>query len=397
MRRPPLRVVGWAALTLVLVLVATLLWRGSDAAATSSTTSGQAAEPAGSPAAQLGEAWSAASRGSGSVVAGGRVLVREDTGVRLLDPGSGTEAWHYERANARLCDATSVDGLVVAVFRTTGRCNEIVALEAGTGRRAWYRTVGFRADVRLSSTDAVVLAWTPTGLATIDPSGNSIRWRFAAPGGCRIVDAAVGSAGVGVLQSCPGADAVQVRLLDGFGGEPRWSRDVTGVAVGPGAAPGTAPAAGSTPVRLAGVGPFVALLAGDTLQALAGADGAPLSTLPLPPSRSGPADEPVELGGDDATTLVSARGTVLALDAATGAPRWQAAATGLPAVGDPGAPDADRSVLVPEPGAFVRRDALTGAELGRSTVSDPVAPGGRTEVLGTVVVVATRSEVTAYG
>ena len=42
-RRPPLRVWIWTAATVALVVVAALLWRGSDAAATESTT----AAPAG--------------------------------------------------------------------------------------------------------------------------------------------------------------------------------------------------------------------------------------------------------------------------------------------------------------------------------------------------------------
>ena len=57
--RPPLRVFVWATATVVLLLVATLLWRGSDAAATDSTTASPADVPPGTPAGAVSEAWSA--------------------------------------------------------------------------------------------------------------------------------------------------------------------------------------------------------------------------------------------------------------------------------------------------------------------------------------------------
>ena len=57
--RPPLRVWVWIAATLVVVVAAALLWRGSDAADTESTTAAPADVPAGAPAGNLSPAWSA--------------------------------------------------------------------------------------------------------------------------------------------------------------------------------------------------------------------------------------------------------------------------------------------------------------------------------------------------
>jgi hypothetical protein len=50
LHRPPLRVWVWIAASVALVVVATLLWRGSDAAATESTTAAPAGVPVGAPA-----------------------------------------------------------------------------------------------------------------------------------------------------------------------------------------------------------------------------------------------------------------------------------------------------------------------------------------------------------
>lgn len=365
-RRPPLRVWVWTAATLVVVAVAVLAWRGSDAAATSSTTAEAPTGLDGSPAATLSATWSDTSDGppTASVVESGRVLVPAADGVAMVDAATGTEAWHYTRAGARLCGSTAVDGVVVVLFSTGGRCNELTALRATTGERVWYRSVGFRADAALSSTDRIVLATSPTGLATVDPLGNNIRWHHAVDTGCRIADAAAGTTGVALLQRC--ADGTwQTQLLDGFDGSLRWSQDL-----------GTGEAA------LAGADGVVGVVVADQLRALSPTDGSTLQALALP-AADGSAPLQTSVG---TTALVWARGTVTALDAGTGAVAWSVPAAGLPATAD--GKQAATDVVVPEQGAFVTRDLATGAELARS--SAPALPtGGRTAVVGPVVVVGT--------
>ncbi|KQS73373.1 PQQ-binding-like beta-propeller repeat protein [Modestobacter sp. Leaf380] len=377
-RRPPLRALVWTAATLVVVVVLALLWRGSDAAVTDSTTAAEPAPASGSPAAALDRGWSADPTGPAPrrVVESGRVVLALTDGVRVLDPATGEEAWRYTRSNARLCDVTAVEGAVVAVFSTGGRCNEVVALDAGTGVRSWYRTVGFRADVALASTERIVLASSPTGLATIDPTGNNTRWRYEVPGGCRLTGADVGSTGVVALQVCDGGP-VTALLFDGFDGSQTWSRDL-----------------GVDSARLVGVDRLVDVVVGDSLQVLSPADGATLQTIPLP-AAAGADDEPLQQAGLADTALVWVRGTAYVLDQTTGAVRWSVPATGLPAVGD-GGKTTDGAVLVPEDGAFVSRDLATGTELARSTAPEDVPRGGRASVVGGTVVVATPGEVVGY-
>jgi outer membrane protein assembly factor BamB len=356
----------------VVAAVAVLLWRGSDAAATSSTTAAAAPVPAGAPAARLSEAWSAeSSPPPRQVVEGGRVLTTGPHGVVLRDPLTGAEAWHYTRANARLCDATAVDGAVVAVFRTAGRCDEAVALDAATGVRTWYRNVDFRGDARLSSSPGIVLASSPTGVATLDPVGNTLRWRYQSPVGCRLTGADVGTSGVVVLQRCAESEALQVRLLDGFDGDPLWTRDVD---------------TGGATARLGGADRLVTVVVGDRLLVLAPGDGTQVQDLPLParPAAGRAAAEPVQQAGTADVALVWVRGTVYALDAVTGAPRWAATAVGLPAVDGPDATE----VLVPEDGALVRRALADGAERDRSDTDVALPPGGRTSVVGPAVAYA---------
>jgi outer membrane protein assembly factor BamB len=372
--RPPLRVWVWTAAVLALVVVAAVLWRSSDAAATVSTTAAPAGAPEGTPAEALSAAWAAGTAVADprprATVRGGRVVVADEHGVRALGVTDGTEAWRYTRTNAQLCDWTVVGSLVVAIFRTEDRCDEAVALSTDTGVRAWTRNVSLRADMRLSSTDGVLLAAAPPGVVTYDPVGDNTRWRQAAPEGCRIEDADVGSAGVVVLQQC--AESLQVRLFDGYEGSPTWTRDVPD---------------GTT---LAGVDSVVTVVGDTGVQLLAAADGAPLG------SPVAPRAEQVLVTGVDDTLLVLADGTLSAVDQVTGEVRWQVPAVGLPAgAADRGTTPLGTPVAVPEDGAIVFRDLATGDELGRSAVPD-LRAGEVTTVAGPVVVSQLPDEVVAH-
>ena len=375
---PPLRVWVWTAATLALLLVATLLWRGSDAAATESTTAAPADVPTGAPAGAVSEAWTA--EGTllpGTVVGQGRVLVGSAHGVQALDPLTGDEAWHYTRSNARMCGLTATDGVAVAVFATEDRCDEAVALDAGTGVRVWTRSLSLAGDAVLDSTSAIVLASNPTGVVTLDPTGNNVRWRYPAPESCRLLGADAGTTGVVVLERCGVTTDVTVRLLDGFAGSENWSRTV---AVGEG-----------DPVQLLGADVVVTIRVGDEVQTLTGPDGAELSRLPVP---EGTTDVRQVTAGT--VSLVRTDAVVTALDTSSGAALWEAPGVGLP-VTAAGPKDAARPapILLPDEQGFSSRDPLTGAELGRSAV-EGLPSGGAASAVGPVVVLRLDDRVLAY-
>jgi outer membrane protein assembly factor BamB len=368
----------WTAATLVLAVVAGVLWRGSDAAATEHTTAPATHAPAGTPADQLEQRWSAAAAlVPRPVVESGRVIVGSAHGIRALDPATGTEVWHYSRSNAHLCGLTAVDGRVVAVYRAADRCDEVVAFAADTGVYAWTRNVDFQPDITLTSTSGIVLAASTTGLVAIDPIGDNIRWDYQAPDGCRLTGAVPGSAGVAVLQTCAGGAAPQLRLLDGFSGGPHWTRDVAG-----------------NDVTLAGADAVVTVVVGNSLQALSRTDGSVLTTAALGEAT---ADRtPLEAAVAD-VVLVWARGTLVALSPSAGTVLWQQPALGLPVTRiDLKDAAAATGLLVPEVGGFVRRDPSTGADQGRSTVAGDLPAGGTSEQVGAAVVYALAGRVTGY-
>jgi PQQ-like domain len=367
----------WTAATVALVVVAVLLWRGSDAAATDSTTAEPSAGvPSGTPAVEVSEAWAVDGADQPeTVVQGGRVLVAVDHGVRAVDPLTG-EAWHYTRSNARVCGLTVTDGLAIAVFATEDRCDEAVALRAGTGVRAWTRTLSLQGDARLDSASGIVLAHNATGLVTLDPTGNNIRWRYAPPAGCRLLDAEVGSAGVAALLQCADTDTLQVRLLDGFQGDEHWT-----VAV-----PEPEDAADA---RLLGADRLLGVLVGDEALALAADDGAVRARLPV--------EGDVQMGTAGAVSLLRTGGTLSALDGDTGTLLWEAPAVGLPGAIVPDKDDdADPAgLLVPDAQGFTQRHPATGEELGRSAVTG-VPDGGVATGVGPVVVYRLADRVLAY-
>ena len=176
---------------------------------------------------------------------------------------------------------------------------------------------------------------------------------------------------------------LQLRLFDPFSGQQRWSRDV---AVPEGAT-----------ARLVGVDRLVAVVAGDMLLLHRPDDGAAVQQLPLPPADGDPATEPLLQTGAGDLALVWARGTVWALEQVTGTPRWQLPARGLPAGGEPGGTEPDATALwVPEADGFVLRDRATGAETGRAVVDGGLEPGGRTSVVGPVLVYRLPDRVLGY-
>lgn len=350
----------------MLVLVAVVLWRNSDAAATSSRTAAPGAVPTGTPAGEVSQAWSAPGALPATVVAGRRVLVGSPHGVRAFDPVSGAEVWHYTRSNAHICGLTVVDDLAVAVYRTASRCNEVVALRAATGVRAWTRNLNLRPDATLVSTDRIVLAISPTGLLTLDPVGDNVRWRYRPPAGCLLLSAAAGGSGVALLQRCGSTAPAQLRLLDGFAGTTHWSRDV--------------PVPSGTTPRLLDADQLVGVLVGPELRLLSGTDGAPVRTLPVP----GSAQVAEQAAGS--TALVRIGNRLTALDDTSGRTRWDVPAVGLPAPPESTAGTLTPPVVVvPDPAGFTRRNLDTGAELGSSAVHGLPTDGTASAVGATIV------------
>jgi len=347
----------------------------SDAATTTSVVAGAAPQqlPAGPLPAAVRTRWSAP---GAAEVGSGTVVVADSSGVAGRDPLTGAQRWSYHRGNARLCDWTSRDGVVVAVFGKRHGCTEMTALDAGTGVRRWYRTAELGAEVDLTSAPGTVVARSGDQLIAVDTASGLNRWTARKPG-CRYQPVAVGGLGAVAVLDC-GARTLLVSH-DPYLDKQRWSR----------------PVPGTRPVVLAVTDQRVAVLSGDRGGTLSVYDGSghrlALVTDPRMASPAAGGQPPgLSVGG---LLLYWTGRSVVALDPAAGAVRWAAPASGPPV------PDADR-VLCAVPGGFAELSPKTGRQVRRIAAGEDGAGPPRGALLarvGRLVVAAGDAETTVSG
>lgn len=389
MRRPSWPALTWLGVLLAALVAGTVLAVHSDSANTDVRTAADQPKPFEGPlASPLSSLWSSDDTVDDQrTVASNTVITSSEHGVRGLDPQSGDERWHYLRSNATMCDLTVLDDVVVAIFRTTGRCNEAVALEAGSGLRRWYRNVGFSDRLSLFGSGTAAVASTPDGIAVLDAVGNAIRWRYNPPQGCEVASIAVGVNGVVVLESCT-TGTTWLAEFDLYSGDQQWR---------------VAPPPGE--VSVLGSDGVVSLLVGQELLILSVRDGSLLSNLGAVAEsgsvESSPSSAVTTFVGQAAgqgTPLVYLSGTLYAIDPTSGAQLWSVTADGLPA------DNGDAGIVVFEAGDFVTRDPLSGLELSRSDLLESTGSGGgglegltRIERAGSVLIADTDDGLIAYG
>lgn len=373
--KPTRWVLLWVAATVIGTVVLSLLWIGSNYANSSlRTAAAQPTQPVeADPASRVSQLWDAATGPSAAEpVEAATVVIGDDHGLRGLDPDDGSERWHYLRSTARLCDWTAADGVVIAVFRTDAGCDEALALDAGTGRRQWYRSVNFSAEITLSSTNQLTVASTPTGVAVLGTTNNGLRWRYRPPAECRINDTLPGDVGVAVALDCP--SSARLVLLDGFNGKERWS--------------GNLPAGAARILTADGVVGVLALELSGSLE-IFDRDGADLVSLR---EQSAAAEE----GTQPSALLVGERlavftgSSLLVVNVQTDGIEWVTPALTRPTMLGSG-------LLAFDGTDFVQYDLATGAEVRRITVAgSPPPTGGRLDRIGSAIVVSTPTRVAVY-
>jgi len=184
------------------VAVAIPVVRNSDAFSTTIRTAADTpATPAPAPLpASVRQLWTAP---TGAPVEGPRVIETGANRVAGLDPTTGRERWSYERGNATLCDATQQDGVVLALFAKSHGCRDLIALDAATGQRRWYRTVEVTTPARLAGTPGTVVVTGGDQMIAVDTGGGLNRWTYSA-GGCTLDPAVAGQAAVATVSRCSG-------------------------------------------------------------------------------------------------------------------------------------------------------------------------------------------------
>lgn len=358
-----------------LVVGAVPVWEGSDAANTSlavATDNPLPPETAPLPA-SVRQLWTAPTGLSIGAVEGPTAVATGTDRVAGLDPATGRERWSYTRGNARLCDATLRDGVVIALFAKSHGCRDLIGLDAATGARRWTRTAEVTADsATLSSAPGVVVVTAGDLMLAMDSGGGLNRWTWVAAG-CTFDPAVAGRLAVAAVARCGAESRLVVHLP--YADTAPWTGPVPGqprvVSADERVMVLTGTALTAYTSEQDGEGKLVVTAAGTvTDPRLAGAD------------RAGAVAE-----GD---TLVAWTGSAaVAVDVVRRRVVWTAPATSPPVL-------AEGQVFLAGPGGFSSRPSTTGAPV-TAVAAGGVPAGVGVARIGRLVVTSGAGTLTAFG
>lgn len=242
-RMRPLRTLYRTALSIAAVLIALIVAvaynRGEISHVTLRTVpSGPASLPRHTPAAKLTTAWTNTDTTAiGTPYYRGTVVTHDRHTVRGRGARTGRPTWSYTRTDRAVCTAIQVDGVTIAVYKLHGNCDELTALDSGTGARKWTRTLDkdsaeLNGPVTYSVRSDNVMFVSRSAIYSISPSGDNQggggldHWTFHHLG-CTINSAVLGDAGALISQTCAHEDCgdskfcgngTQLLLRDGTAG-----------------------------------------------------------------------------------------------------------------------------------------------------------------------------------
>jgi outer membrane protein assembly factor BamB len=324
----------------------------------------------------LRQLWTAPTAAAAAPVEGPSVIETGANRVAGLDPNTGRERWSYERGNATLCGATRQDGVVLALFAKSHGCRDLVALDAATGSRRWYRTLELTTGATLTSGTGVAVATGGDQMIAVDTGGGLNRWTYSAAG-CRLDPAVIGPDAVVTVARCAGG-VNRLIAHTPFGDKAPW--------VG-------SPPAGSDPHVLTADG-RVAVLSDTTLALYSTAEdrNGKLTASPAGEVRD---DRLAGTGTPAAVTdgdflVVWTGASAVGVDTRNRTVLWTAPATGPPAL-------AGGQVVLAGHSGFTVRPAATGRPVTTVPAGAAVPAGAGLSRIGRLVVAAGDGRLVAYG
>jgi outer membrane protein assembly factor BamB len=360
------------------VAVAVPVVRGSDLRTTTirTATDNPAVPETGPLPATLRQLWTAPTGAATAPVEGPTVISTGPDRVTGLDPATGRERWSYERGNARLCSANRQDGVVLAVFAKSDGCRDLIALDAATGDRRWYRTLDLRTDATLTSGPAVGVATAGDQLIAFDTGGGLNRWTYTAAG-CTLDPAVIGEIAVVTVARCAGGTRRLIVHL------PFANKDPGVVALPTGSDP-----------HVLTAGKQVTVLSGPALTTYSVAEDADQKVTAAPTgevrdARLTPSGTPAAVADEDFLVVWTGT-TAVGVDARDRTVLWSAPATGPPTL-------AEGQVVLASASGFTVRPASTGTPVTTIAAGTAVPARAGLSRIGRLVVAAGAGRLVAYG
>jgi outer membrane protein assembly factor BamB len=358
--------------------VAVPVVRHSDALTTTIRTAPDSpATPETAPLpASVRQLWTAPTGAATAPVEGPSVIETGANRVAGLDPGTGRERWSYERGNATLCGATRQDGVVLALFAKSHGCRDLVALDAATGTRRWYRTVELTTAATLTSGPGVAVATGGGQMIAVDTSGGLNRWTYSAAG-CTLDPAVIGRSAVVTVARCAGG-VNRLIAHTPFTDKAPWVGSLT---------------TGSDPHVLT-ADTRITVLSGNALSLYSTAEDSD-GKLTASPAGEVRDDRLTGTGTpaavSDADFLVAWTGTsAVGVDTRNRTVLWTAPATGPPTL-------AEGQVLLAGPGGFTLRPSATGTPVTTVAAGTAIPARAGLSRIGRLVVAAGDGRLVAYG
>lgn len=356
------------------------------------------------PSTSQQQVWQSADRiAIGNPQSGGTIVTYSTHSVGGRDARTGARTWSYTRTDRDVCTAAQTSGVTVAIYANHGNCDELTALDSGTGRRLWTRTL----DI-----DGMPINGSPSfqvGPTTLLVASHSVVYAIATDSGydrwtyqrfgCRIGHVVLGSAGALISQDCSAqvhcagakfcARGPQLLLRDGMQGRADGKPNADQILWNQVGDTGVPVSADDVVSAIAPSGTDLVLYATD--------HGTHTGSVPLAPG-SAPSGATTAIAAGS-TELIWLSGHTYAVSPGASAALWHTVTRSPPtiaSVGDTGTPSlAGARITVPTKSGIAILDGTDGKVAQRFAV--PVPPAGSLVYsLGTGFLVAGPTGVAAY-
>ncbi|WP_069163564.1 Rv3212 family protein [Nocardia altamirensis] len=406
-RRTRADVVSAAAIAVLVVIAAVVVWARSDANSTESVT---AAAPVPTPVAAdqlptaVRELWHAPDPAAARALTAAGVVVTGAEGTVIgHDPRTGNELWRYRR-DLPLCGLESQAATVVAVYLDQRGCSQATLLAGDSGARRTARTSYMDPSVRLSVDGTYMLAQGPKRLEMWRSDlVRTIEYGFVdAPvnvktqprKGCALLSSGSSPSRLAVLERCPEDAADRLTVLNPAPKDNTVPEEYgSHVLAGPGTDSADAKVLAVSDNRIVLYLPGAPAAAGAEATsprlAVFDATGNPIVVHQL----SAPLSDKTTTTRIGSAYLVFTGNSLIALNGSTFDPLWTAAS----ALGSPAAMAG--KLLMPTPGALAVLDPASGGEVARIPVNRTEYTGAPISlaVLGTTILEQRGTELYALG